>query len=395
MKYLSVANYCFIDHPGGAPRVAWDMCMIMRNRGHDVTMFCPKDKPDNPEMSMEHGIRVVRFEMPETFALDPFKIAKRTGRGKTIANKYLRDTSWDVVHSHVPIEGKLIHDVLGSGPRYVCTVHSPAVLEQHFIWSTQGWKGMIKRLLGTHKLKHIEGFQLGAADRIHTLSQFTKHEIHKFHGVANKTRVIPHWCRNDFVRDKSKVEAREILGWPRDATTLFTLRGMRERYGIDIALRAAAPVLKRHNDVYFMLGGDGPLRTALMQLACTLGIDKKTTFLGRLSDEMVRRCYEAADVFILPTRSMECFGLIVLEAYAYGLPIISTDAGALPELIRPIAPHMVIPAGQVEPLQETLEEFVEGTLRIPSADHLIEYVQKDYSYEAIVPKIVELLENNS
>ena len=131
---------------------------------------------------------------------------------------------------------------------------------------------------------------------------------------------------------------------------------------------------------------------SLKHLARDLVVDEKIWFMGKVSDEVLCQCYEAADVFILPTRALECFGLIVLEAYAYGLPIISSDAGALPELIRPIAPDMIVPAGQIEALQQKIEAFVNGSLNVPAPEAIINYVQKNYSYEVIIPQIVAMLE---
>ena len=48
--------------------------------------------------------------------------------------------------------------------------------------------------------------------------------------------------------------------------------------------------------------------------------------------------YEAADLFVLPTTALECFGLITMEAFAHGCPVLSTDAAAVPESMRPIMP---------------------------------------------------------
>jgi glycosyltransferase involved in cell wall biosynthesis len=392
MNYLSVVSRCFVDGQGGAPRVAWDMCKIMQERGHNVTMFCQKENVKDNEICEVDGIRVIRFEFPRTAALDPFKVYKQINAGTKVARKYLLNTKWDVVHVHLPIEGRIIFKLIGTGPRYIYTVHSPSVLEQKFNWSQQGIRGKVKILLGTGAMKKIEGNLLRNADCIQTLSEFTKTAIDGFYDVGSKIRVIPHWCRKDFVRRHSKAEARTLLAWPQDAKILFTLRHFGPRYGLDIAIRAAAPLLKKYTCLRFALGGYGPLKQTLMQLAKNLGVDDKIWFMGRVSDDVLRQCYEAADMFILPTRALECFGLIVLEAFAYGLPIISTDAGALPELIRPISPDMIVPAGQIEPLQRKIEAFVNGSLKEPVPEVIIDYVQKKYSYEVIVPRIVEMLE---
>jgi len=392
MNYLSVVSRCFVERKGGAPRVAWDVCKIMRDRGHKVTMFCHKEYPQADEVSEIDRIKVVRFEFPKTASLDPLKLQKQTHSGMTVARKYLLDTRWDIIHIHMPVEGRIVFKLIGKGPRYVYTVHSPSVMEQQFNWSHQGIRGRVKKLLGTAPLRRIEGTLLRNADCIQALSEFTKAAIEKFHGIGFKTRVIPHWCREDFVREHSKEQARARLLWPQDAKIIFTIRHFRPRYGLDTAIRAAAPLLGEHPNLRFILGGCGPLLDSMKLLAKRLGVDDKLSFLGRLSDDTLRLCYEAADLFVLPTRALECFGLIVLEAYAYGLPIISTDAGSLPELIGPLAPDMLVRAGSVDDLREKIKAFLNGSLNPPTSEKIIDYVRSRYSFEAVVPRIVQMLE---
>jgi len=392
MNYLSVVSRHFVDSQGGAPRVAWDMCKIMRDRGHNVTMFCQKTNVTDSETIEIEGIKAVRFEFPKTASLDPFKVKKQTDAGLKVARKHLMNIKWDVVHIHLPIEGRIIFKLLGAGPKYIYTAHSPCILEQRFNWSQEGIQGKIKTLLGTELLKKMEGNLLRNMHCIQTLSEFTRTAIDEIYGIGSNIRVIPHWCRKGFLRQCSKEQARTLLGWPQDAKILFSLRHFGPRYGLDIAIKAVAPLLKEYPDLRFALGGYGPLMRSLKHLARDLVVDEKIWFMGKVSDEVLCQCYEAADVFILPTRALECFGLIVLEAYAYGLPIISSDAGALPELIRPIAPDMIVPAGQIEALQQKIEAFVNGSLNVPAPEAIINYVQKNYSYEVIIPQIVAMLE---
>ena len=161
--------------------------------------------------------------------------------------------------------------------------------------------------------------------------------------------------------------------------------------GLDVALKALAGLLKSRENLYFVIVGSGPLEARLRSLAQALGVAEKVWFLGRVEENTLRRCYEAADLFLLPTTDLECFGLIVLEALGFGLPIVSTDAGAIPELMEPILPECIVPAGSVKDMREKVDAWIRGAMTAPDADEMIQYVEKRFSKEVITPQILSFV----
>ena len=393
MNYLVVVDVFFYDFPGGAARVAWDIAQLMRDRGHKVTIFCCWQKPEDKEVSWYEGIEVVKFQFPETFSLDPFKIQKQIRAGMRVAEKHLTHTKWDVVHIHLPIQGNIVYELFGPAVRYVYTVHSPIVLENKINWLSSGIAGRIKWMLGRNQIRRLEGGLLQKMNKIHTLSNFTKNSIDSFYGVGSKITVIPHWCRKDFFRQHNKREARKILNWPEDSKILFSVRRLVSRMGLDIAMKALAPLLKTYSDVLFVLAGAGPMEESLKRLVYFLDVTDKIWFLGPVSDETLKRCYEASDMFIMPTLALECFGLPILDALAFGLPVISTDAAAIPELMKPILPDCIVPAGNVEALMEKVRAYLENRLDLPEERELVNYVKERYSFEVISHRMIKFLES--
>lgn len=393
MNYLATVDALFPENPSGSARVAWDIVQAMRDRGHNVALLCRRQSPEAEDISEYEGIQVVRFSFPLSSSLDPFKVKKRIESGKRAAGEYLSNRKWDVIHIHLPIFGRVVYETFGDGPRYIYTVHSPSIMEQRINWRAQGLAGRLKLLFGTAALRRMEGGLLQKAEKIHTLSRFTKDKIDSFYGLGHKVSVISHWCRDSFVRKYSKEQARQILGWPKDATIFFTVRVMHIRYGLDIAIKAVAPILQQKKDIYFALAGDGPYKESFMHLAKELTVEDLIWFMGRIDDEMLKRCYEASDLFILPTTSLECFGLIVLEALAFGLPVISTDAAAIPELMEPILPQCIVSAGSVEELRKKIVDYLESRLDIPEPEAIIKYVKQKFNRQNILPQIVSLFES--
>lgn len=97
-------------------------------------------------------------------------------------------------------------------------------------------------------------------------------------------------------------------------------------------IEAFAAAFAGNPEVRLRLVGDGPLRPVLEQLGCQLGIASQIDFVGSLPAAGVREAMEAADAFVLASR-FETFGVVVIEAFACGLPVVSTACGGPDHLI--------------------------------------------------------------
>jgi glycosyltransferase involved in cell wall biosynthesis len=392
LEYLSVVEHFFEDAPSGAARVAWDIAKAMRDYGYAVTMLCYRVPGKKVGLSEYMGIRIVRFNKEERPRWHPGRIQAILKSSAKGCRQWLSDRQWDVVHVHSCLMGLGVVSALGRTPKYIFTVHSPIVLEQEINWRHQGIPGMLKLLFGRKIIAAAEKRMLRAASSIHTLSEYTRNKLDESYGVGKLVTVIPHWYdkRTTFVMDKEI--ARQRLGWPNNATIFFTVRGMRPRYGLDVAIRALAPLALETN-CYFYIGGDGPMRSELETLVTDQGAAEYIRFGGRLSDIDLEMAYSAADLFILPTLALECFGLITVEAISFGCPVIATDVAAIPEIMRPILPNCIVRAGDAEALREKIEQFMTGKLNVPSKEVLITHAKTCYSRNNIVPQFVKLFES--
>jgi N-acetyl-alpha-D-glucosaminyl L-malate synthase BshA len=95
--------------------------------------------------------------------------------------------------------------------------------------------------------------------------------------------------------------------------------------------------------------GDGPDRPEAEDEVRQLGLDSSVFFLGKL--DVVAPLLASADLFLLPTSS-ESFGLSALEALASGVPVIGTNAGGLPEVVRDGETGYLCPVGDVDAMSE-------------------------------------------
>ena len=101
----------------------------------------------------------------------------------------------------------------------------------------------------------------------------------------------------------------------------------------------------REVDAVLLMVGEGPERSAAQALARRLGIADRVRFLGVY--ESIVEIVARADVFLLPSE-LESFGLSALEAQACGVPVVGSDAGGLPEVVKHTETGFLLPVGDVE-----------------------------------------------
>jgi glycosyltransferase involved in cell wall biosynthesis len=128
-----------------------------------------------------------------------------------------------------------------------------------------------------------------------------------------------------------RTESRHLLGLPPDAFVVGWMGRMTPVKRVEAVLRAFAHLLERGVDARLCLVGDGPDRTHIERLAHSLGIMRRTVFLGYQED--VGRLYAALDVLVLPSRN-EGTPVSAIEALAAGLPVVATRVGGVADVVR-------------------------------------------------------------
>jgi glycosyltransferase involved in cell wall biosynthesis len=169
----------------------------------------------------------------------------------------------------------------------------------------------------------------------------------------NEARVFPErlrWVPN-FVAT-SLAETKRDLG----GGVLYAGRLSQEK-GVDVLIQAVAQLGARLDIV-----GDGPQRPALQALGEHLGA-KDIHFHGHLSKDDVYRFLRSAAVSVLPSRCNENQPLLVLESFACGVPVVGTNLGGIPELIRPGVDGDLVAPNAPEELADRLESILSDPRR--------------------------------
>lgn len=115
--------------------------------------------------------------------------------------------------------------------------------------------------------------------------------------------------------------------------TVSTFARLYETKGLNFLLDTAAQVRARYADIVFKVYGDGPLRDKLLAYASDLGLDGSSIFVGAFNHWELSDIMAQTDVFLMSS-VLEGQPLALVEAMAYGCPIVATKVGGIPELIQ-------------------------------------------------------------
>ena len=146
-------------------------------------------------------------------------------------------------------------------------------------------------------------------------------------------------------------EAKTALGIPPGMTVIGTAGRLTAIKGQEILILAASELIRRGEEIFLLLLGEGELRKELEQLTIDLGIAENVCFLGWRSD--VARVMSACDIFCLPSRN-EGMGKVLVEAMELGKPIVASDIGGIKNLVRHGENGLLVPVGDVAAWTETI-----------------------------------------
>lgn len=171
-----------------------------------------------------------------------------------------------------------------------------------------------------------EPWMLRVVDRVASVSGYTARVMAEQYRVPIGRFVIFPNAIDDFEDPSPREEpGRQILCVTRIGD------GDRRKH-VDQLIRAVALLRDRGRPASLTHVGDGTLRGELETLTHDLSLDGLVSFAGRVSDEALAKLYAESDVFALPS-SKEGFGIVYLEAWSHGLPVLCSASGAPHEII--------------------------------------------------------------
>ena len=236
--------------------------------------------------------------------------------------RYLARHRPDLIHTQLEFSntlGSLAGKVLGIP--LVSTLHT---LEMPVKGTSEFWR-----------LQLMWGSLRYFCDRIIAVSEITR--IHSIlHGKLPEKKVVTIYNGIDLSSFKAWNREtiaikRNSLHIPTDASVLVTVAVLREMKGIQFLIKAMPVLLEKVPNLYYLIVGEGEYGVTLRRLVNDLGLEKNVIFAGYRDD--IPEMLALSDIFVLPTLA-DALPTVLIEAMATQLPIVASNVGGVPEIIK-------------------------------------------------------------
>jgi glycosyltransferase involved in cell wall biosynthesis len=347
MKLLHVHDFFA---PGNS-RAGFDLDRILVRRGHEVHVLAAVSERGPADGAAVEGVRFHTYpHRADLSGRARYAWGLRENHDRFEALQ--REHSFDVLILNQPLcASGVLRSPAARGLPWVYFFLSPWAVEWKIEHPDAGW---FSRLLNGGFRGRLEGKALRAAPRAFVASEFMRGQLTGQHPEIPVSRIdiIPGAVDLARFRPEGTREAARARFGIGPGPVVLTVRRQVARMGIDLLLRAAALV----PGIEVVLGGEGPHRAQFEALAKELGV--RARFLGFVPDEDLPSLYRAADLFVLPTRALEGFGFVAIEAMACGTPAMGTPVGAIPEVLGPLG--LVFKEPSVDAIGAGIRSFFEA-----------------------------------
>ena len=224
-------------------------------------------------------------------------------------------------------------------------------------------------------------------DRVITISDALQPKTATVEGIPTRIMTTIHYgidSRAYAAAAAGGEDVRTPLGLSAEDVVAVSVGRLIPVKGYEYLIEAMSRALGAQPRLRLLIAGGGPLEESLRAQVRRLGLEGQVFLLGRRED--VPRLLSQADIFVLPTLG-EGFGLVILEAMAHALPVVSTTTMAIPEIVVPGETGLLVPPRDSAALAEAMERLAadpELRRRLGEAGH--ERLERQFTTQAMVAK---------
>ena len=365
---MKIGITCYPTY-GGSGAVATELGIALADRGHEVhfiTYRQPFRLPSFLPRVFFHEVDVGRYPL---FEFPPYDLALAVRMHEVV-----RTHGLELLHCH-----------------YAIPHATSAWIAREMLRETKEDVRLITTLHGTDitivgqdpSFYAITKFSIEKSDHITAVSEYLRDETVRAFGCTGcEVDVIHNFIDPDvYNRGSYPAVLKDQLGNSRPV--LMHVSNFRAVKRVRDVIRVFAEVNREQPSVLVMIG-DGPDRPAAEEEARMLSVKGSVSFLGKL--DQIAPLLAAADLFILPSQT-ESFGLSALEALASGVPVICTNAGGLPEVIRDGETGVLCGVGDVAGMAAAALAILQDPARWDAMSRLAAIDARDrFSRDAVVQR---------
>jgi N-acetyl-alpha-D-glucosaminyl L-malate synthase BshA len=298
---------------GGSGVLATELGKALADKGHQVHFITYQQPVRLSEFNANIFYHEVRVPTYPLFDYPPYETALSSTMVDVIVNNNidLLHVHYAIPHASAAYMAKKILEKQGKIIPVITTLHGTDIT-----------------LVGKDKtFAPVVTFSINESDAITAVSQNLRDETYRNFKIEKEIKVIQNFVDVKRFRKKPIDAFRRVIA-PNNEKIVVHASNFRKLKRVDDVVRVFAEINKKVPSKLLFVG-DGPERPNAESLSRDLGIYDETRFVGR--QEQIEEVLAISDLFILPS-DYESFGLAALEAMAAGVPVISSDAGGLPEI---------------------------------------------------------------
>lgn len=311
---------------GGIGAHVTQLAAALERQGHEVHVFTRMGWQNHAQYDCIHGVHYHRvpYVGHSDFVEDVNNMCRSLVTSVFSAEDYM-GAHFDIVHAHDWLTSNaMVWIKEGKGRKGILTIHST----EYGRCGNNFYDGPSSRI------RDQERHGTFCANKVIAVSTALKNEIMWMYNLPDwKVRSIHNGVNfHDFNSwiDPGEVKKRYGIG-PLDPMVLFSGR-MTYQKGPDLLVEAIPFILHYFHNAKFVFAGDGDLRGAVEDRARQLGVSHATRFVGYQNAWNLRELYKACECVCVPSRN-EPFGIVILEAWSSGKPVIASVNGGPSELI--------------------------------------------------------------
>lgn len=397
MKIFFIADVSIANVKSGSERVLYEQCTCLAGKGHEVGILTRRLKSHQSQMETIGGVKEWRYDFRKKL---PYPFLKSIfSDSQHLFNAIQKKSAFHIINFHQPFTALgVLSSRTSRGIPKIYTCHSLS-FEEYASQSSRPtdireWVSYRTQLVGR---KLLEKTVLKRSDNILVFSKYTKDKVIETYGINSaKVTVIP--AGVDLTRFRphnDKLLLRNRLGIPDDHFILLTVRNLELRMGLENLILALKEILKERKDILLIIGGEGPLAQDLKSLATEVGVEERIKFTGSISNQELPQYYQMADLFILPTKELEGFGLVTVEALASGLPVLGTPVGGTKEILAHMGPEFLFsdatPKSMARLILKSMQDWATNPEIYDEVSSKCRKVAEDhYSWDAHITRLENL-----
>lgn len=229
-------------------------------------------------------------------------------------------------------------------------------------------------------------------DRIIVVSNHIREELVGKIGIENnKIEVVYNGVDTSYFSSVDPVlveNEKKKLGLYKDSKIIGFHGRLHEEKGLDILIRAFSEITRRFDKAYLLLVGEGSDRPRLESLSRSLGLEGKVIFVGFKNMEILPLYINMMDIFCLPSRVRESFGISIIEAMSASKPTVASNIGGIPEIIDGEEFGYLFEVGDEKELAGYLSKLLsDEKLRLSMGAKAFQRVEDKFSRKAMIENI--------